>query len=147
MSTTKRTMSCTPEDVFGVLSDGWTYVNWVVGAARVREVDDHFPAPGSKIYHSVGAWPLLISDNTEVEHVDAPHELRLRVRAWPTGEGRVTIKVRPTDEGCEVVMDEVAVSGPAGLVPQPLLDLVLHPRNIETLRRLAFLAERAAARP
>ncbi len=147
MSTTKRTMRCSPEDVFDVLSDGWSYVNWVVGAARVRDVDDDFPAAGTKIHHSVGAWPLMISDDTQVEHVDAPREIQLRVRAWPTGEGRVNVTVDRTGEGCEVTMVETAESGPAKLIPQILLDLLLRPRNNETLRRLAFLAERASARP
>ena len=144
MSTTTRMMSCTPEHVFEILADGWTYAHWVVGAARIREVDGDWPAVGSQIHHSVGVWPLLLSDTTEVEEVDAPHRIQLKVRAWPTGEGRVTIHVRAAGAGCEVVIEEEAVSGPAALVPQAAQDLVLHPRNVESLRRLAYLAERRA---
>ena len=91
MSTTTRVMHCTPEDVFDVLTDGWSYATWVVGAARIREVDEDWPAVGARIHHSVGAWPVLISDTTVVEEVDAPHRLQLRVKAWPTGEGRVIL--------------------------------------------------------
>ena len=89
MSRTTRVLDCSPQDVFDVLADGWTYANWVVGAARIRDVDPEWPAVGSKIHHSVGMWPLLISDNTEVDHVDPPHQLRLKVRLWPTGAGVV----------------------------------------------------------
>jgi hypothetical protein len=138
-------MACRPEDVFAVLEDGWSYGMWVVGAARIRDVDTAWPQAGSRIHHSVGAWPVLLSDNTEVERVDAPHLIQLRVRAWPAGEGRVVVTLRSTDDGqTEVVIEEYAVSGPATLVPGPVQDLMLHRRNVEALRRLAFLAENRA---
>lgn len=145
MSRTTRVMGCTPDDVFAVLADGWCYGMWVVGAARIRDVDEHWPAAGSLIHHSVGAWPLLLSDTTEVERVDPPHLIQLKVRAWPTGEGRVVLTLRPVGDGqTEVVIEERAVSGPATLIPKPAQDLLLHRRNVEALRRLAFLAEHRA---
>jgi len=138
-------MNCTSEDVFAVLEDGWSYAMWVVGAARIRDVDANWPAAGSRVHHSVGAWPMLINDNTEVERVEAPRLLQLRVRAWPTGEGRVIITCTPTDDAqTEVVMEERAVSGPATLIPPPVQDAMLHPRNVEALKRLAYLAEHRA---
>ena len=144
MSRTTRTMACRPEDIFAVLADGWSFPTWVVGAARIRDVDDHWPAAGSRIHHSVGAWPFLLDDNTEVEDIDPPQRLQLRVRAWPTGEGRVIITCRPDPLGTEVTMEEMAVSGPAQAIPKPLQDALLGPRNAEALKRLAFLAEHRA---
>jgi hypothetical protein len=141
MSRNTRMMQCTPQDVFAVLSDGWSYANWVVGAARIRDVDAGWPSVGTRIHHSVGLWPLLISDNTEVEHVDAPHELRLKVRLWPTGSGIVTMSCAAKDGGTEVTMEEQLVSGPAALLPRPVKDAMLHARNVEALNRLAYLAE------
>jgi uncharacterized protein YndB with AHSA1/START domain len=142
VSRTTRVMSCTPQDVFAVLEDGWSYAMWVVGAARIRSVDESWPEAGARIHHSVGAWPLLLSDETVVEEVDPPHLIRLRVKAWPTGEGRVVLTTRPTGAAeTEVVMEEQAVSGPARMVPAPAQDLMLHHRNVEALRRLAYLAE------
>lgn len=38
-------------------------------------------------------------------------------------------------------MTEEAVRGPGRLVPAPVMDVLLHARNVETLRRLAYLAE------
>jgi uncharacterized protein YndB with AHSA1/START domain len=138
-------MDCTPQAVFDVLSDGWTYATWVVGASRIRDVEHGFPAAGSKIHHSVGFWPVLIDDNTEVEQVEPPRELQLRVRAWPSGEARVTLRCDPRGEHqTEVTMDEQAVSGPATLLPKPIQDVMLKARNVETLKRLAFLAESGA---
>src|SRR5687768_2776915 len=99
MSRTTRHLECRPEDVFDVLADGWSFATWVVGAARIRDVDSDWPAVGSRIHHSVGVWPLLISDTTVVEQVDSPRLLQLRVKAWPTGEGRVVIRCEPDVEG------------------------------------------------
>ena len=144
MSTTTRVMHCTPENVFDVLTDGWSYATWVVGAARIREVDVDWPAAGSRIHHSVGAWPVLISDTTVVEEVDAPRRLQLRVKAWPTGEGRVILTCTPQGDDTEVTIEERAVSGPATLIPTAAQDFMLHQRNVEALRRLSYLAESRA---
>ena len=141
MSLNTRMMKCTPQDVFDVLADGWTYASWVVGAACIRDVDPEWPAVGSRIHHSVGLWPLLISDDTEVEHVDPPHGLRLKVRLWPTGAGLVTMTCTAKGDGTEVVMEEQIVSGPAALMPRPVKDAMLHARNVEALNRLSDLAE------
>lgn len=139
--TTTRVMTCTPQAVLDVLSDGWTYATWVVGASRVRDVDADWPTTGSQIHHSVGAWPLLLDDTTTVEEQVPGHSLQLEVRAWPTGEGRVLLEVLPHGDGCEVRITEDVVGGPAVLIPAPARNAMLHWRNGETLRRLAFLAE------
>lgn len=143
MSLTERVVAATPERVFAVLSDGWTYSGWVVGSSRIRDVDAEWPSKGKVIHHSIGVWPLLINDTTSVEECDPPRRLQLRVRAWPSGEGRVVITTEPAPNGCLVRIEEHAVKGPAELVPKALADQLLHWRNTESLRRLAFLAERA----
>ena len=43
-------------------------------------------------------------------------------------------------------MEEQLVSGPASLLPKPAQDAMSHPRNVEALRRLAYLAEGRATR-
>ena len=43
MSRNVRVLQCTPEDVFRVLADGWLYPCWVVGASRMRKVEDTWP--------------------------------------------------------------------------------------------------------
>lgn len=141
MSRTTRTFNCAPDDVFDVLSDGWSYAIWVVGAARIRDVDDDWPAPGSRIHHSVGVWPLLIHDTTSVQTVSRPSWLVLTVRAWPTGEGRVHFTCEPEGTGCRVTIEEDATSGPALALLKPIRNVLLDWRNKETLRRLSYLAE------
>ena len=146
MSRNVRELRCTPEDVFRVLADGWLYPSWVVGASRMREVDDTWPAPGAEVHHSFGVWPALIDDRTVVEASIPSRHLVLRARGWPIGEARVTIDVKERGDGCVVRIQEEAVAGPGRFVPQPIMDALLHWRNTETLHRLAYLAEGMAVR-
>lgn len=147
MSRTTRLMRCTPEDVFAILRDGWSYSTWVVGAARIRAVDEAWPEAGTRIHHSVGTWPVLLDDETVVEKSEPPYLLQLKVKAWPTGEGRVTLTCAARGGDTEVVMEETAVSGPARLIPRPVQDGMLQLRNREALKRLAYLAEGRARSP
>lgn len=143
MSTTTRIIHGSPDAVFDVLANGWSYSQWVVGAARVRDVSEGWPAEGTVIHHSVGVWPLLIDDTTSVVRSERPTLLELTVRAWPSGQGRVRITLRPEGTDTEVTMEEDATKGPAVLVPRPLRAVALDRRNREALRRLAILVERA----
>jgi hypothetical protein len=142
MSTNTRVLSATPDQVWHVLADGWLYPLWVVGASRMRDVDDSWPEVGSRLHHSVGVWPLLIDDHTEVLDSTPGAMLRLRARTWPTGEAEVTLRLRAVGGDTEMIIEEQATSGPAALVPKTLQDPPLAWRNTETLRRLAYLAER-----
>ena len=136
-----RHFQCSAEDVFAVLADGWVYPVWVVGASRMRAVDHDWPAVGSQLHHSAGAWPLLINDTSEVLAYDPPRAMVLQARGWPAGEARVEITVEPSSTGCLVWIAEDASSGPALLVPKPVRHAMMAVRNRETLRRLAYLAE------
>jgi len=142
MSVTTREIETSPERVFDVLADGWLYASWVVGASRIRDVEAGWPARGSRLHHSVGVWPLLISDNTEVEDVDRPRLLQLRARAWPSGEAQVRFDIEPVGDHSRVTITEHVVAGPARLIPKRVEEALLTWRNKETLRRLAYLAER-----
>lgn len=137
----RRTINALPAQVWAVLADGWLYPSWVVGASRMRDVEESWPAPGSKLHHSVGAWPLLLDDRTEVIGAEPQKQLRLIAHGWPAGAAEVLIELEPAGSGTEVTIREDAVAGPAKLVPGPLRQVAVVPRNREALRRLAFLAE------
>ena len=140
-------MRATPEQVWSILEDGWLYPLWVVGATRMREVDDEWPDKGAKLHHSVGSWPLMIHDHTEVMRCDPGKRLVLHARAWPAGAAEIDIELTPDGAGTLVVMREDAVDGPATAIPGAVRAAGLTLRNKETLRRLAFLAERRTAPP
>lgn len=141
MSVNSRVIAATPDHVWSVLADGWLYPAWVVGATRVREVDRSWPDVGAKIHHSVGVWPLVINDDTEVLESVAGSRVRLRARGWPLGEADVSLDLSPSGAATEVVMTELVSSGPGSLVPAVVREPALSWRNVESLRRLAYIAE------
>lgn len=140
--TVSRDVDAPVQAVWDVLADGWDYATWVVGASRVRAVDRAWPAEGAQLHHSFGVWPLLISDTSKVIASTPPTALTLVARGWPAGEAAVVITVTARgDETCTVAIAEDAVKGPGALVPKPLRQMAIGPRNVEALRRLAYLAE------
>ncbi|MFD3510195.1 SRPBCC family protein [Nocardia sp. NPDC058666] len=137
----RLTVPASIEDVFAVLADGWSYAGWVVGASHIRRVDQDWPALGSRIHHSVGPWPLVISDTTAVRVVEPPYILELDARAWPIGAAVVRLDLREVGPATtEVVMGERATRGPGRFLPHVLQTLLLTPRNRESLDRLSDIA-------
>ena len=141
MSAVTRVMKASPDQVWAVLADGWLYPLWVVGATRMREVDDHWPQEGAELHHSVGTWPLVIDDTTTVTECRAPTRLALQARAWPGGEASVVLRLEPHADGTRVTIEEDASHGPGRLVPGIVRKPLLTWRNTEALRRLALLVE------
>ena len=145
MAKVTRMIGTDPAHVFAVLADGWSYPLWVVGASHMRDVDAAWPEIGSRIHHSVGLWPLLVEDFTEVVGMQPDRHLELAARAWPTGSARITIDLEDAPGGTVVTMAEHAEAGPAALIPGPLETAMLVPRNREALARLDRLATRRRA--
>ena len=138
----RRTVNATADAVWDVLADGWLYATWVVGASRMRDVDASWPARGSRLHHSVGLWPAVIDDQSEVLRSEPGTRLVLRAKGWPVGEAIVDLRLRAVGDGrCEVVMLEDAVSGPGLVLPRVLRQPVIAVRNREALHRLGLLAE------
>ena len=146
MATNTRVIETDPDKVWAVLADGWLYPLWVVGASRMREVDDSWPAVGSKLHHSAGSWPLMVDDNTEVLECQPGRFLSLRARGWPMGEAQVDITLSAAGAHTLVEIREEAVSGPGALVPKLVETPMITWRNSEGLRRLAFVAENRPVR-
>jgi uncharacterized protein YndB with AHSA1/START domain len=135
-------VATSPDRVFEVLADGWLYPLWVVGASHMRDVDPGWPAEGTRIHHSVGPWPLVVQDATRVIAVEPGRMLELYARVWPTGAARVRLTLTPEgDNQTHVTMEEVFDRGPAARIPTPIQAALMRPRNLESLRRLADIAE------
>jgi uncharacterized protein YndB with AHSA1/START domain len=142
-----RVIEASPQRVWGVLADGWSYSDWVVGTTHIRDVDPHWPAVGSRLHHKAGPWPLSLHDTSTVVACIPEKELTLKAGLWPLGEATVHIRLEPVGDGAtKVVIFEDFHAGPLGWVHNKLNDLVLHRRNVETLRRLADIATRAKDR-
>lgn len=140
--TVTRDIAAPRSQVWDVLADGWTYSQWVVGNSRIRAVDDDWPAPGTRILHSVGVWPAVIDDETVVLSCIPQQELVLLAKVSPVGAARVALRLSDIPDGCRLEMSEVAVRGPLRFLPDRLQLAGVWPRNRECTWRLAGLAER-----
>lgn len=141
MAVNERVIDAAPQAVWDVLADGWLYPLWVVGATRVRAVDDGWPQVGTKIHHSVGVWPATLNDDTEVLEIEPLRRLVLRAKGWPFGTATVVLELEDLGAQTRVRLAEDVAQGPGLLVPQPLRAPMIKFRNVEALRRLSFLAE------
>jgi hypothetical protein len=143
----ERTVHAPSDRVFAVLADGWTYSDWVVGTAHIRDVDPTWPAPGSKLHHKAGPWPFSLHDSSTVVSVVPNKELSLKVGLWPLGQACVRITLTSMAPAVtKVTLEEEFEAGPLLFLRNKINDLVLHRRNVESLRRLADIATREKAR-
>ena len=142
MGTITRTVATTPDRVFAVLADGWTYSGWVVGCSHIRDVDAGYPAPGTRIHHSVGVWPATVEDTTEAVEMVPDKRLVLDARVWPVGKARVSFTLEARGAETAVTMEEEATDGPGRLLQNKATDVLLDKRNDESLARLFAMAVR-----
>ena len=80
-----------------------------------------------------------------MEECDPGRLLQLTAKAWPGGQAAVTITLEPQGADTLVTIEEDASHGPGRLVPPPVRHTLIGWRNVESLRRLAYLAERRSA--
>jgi uncharacterized protein YndB with AHSA1/START domain len=146
MATNERFMPVPPEAVWDALADAYGFGYWVVGSSEIREVDERWPAPGSRFHHTVGIRPLRVSDHTESVEAQRPSLLRMRAKARPLGTASVELAMTPQDGGTRVRMTENPDGLTAWLSLNPLTQVLVKARNAESLMRLEELALRAAGR-
>ncbi len=140
--TVTRDIAASRQRVWDVLANGWTYSGWVVGNSRIRAVDAAWPAPGTRILHSIGTWPAVIDDETVVASCTPGEELVLLAKVRPAAKAQITLRLRDLDGGgCRVEMTELAISRPLRWVPDGVQLLGVAPRNRECTWRLAMIAE------
>lgn len=122
--------------VFDVLRDGKSYGDWVVGTRKIRHVEPDWPSPGSAIHWTVGYSPLRKDDQTLSMAYSPDQRLALEAQAWPAGAACIEITATPANGGTLVTIDEAPNRGLAKTLHNPVLDLLIKVRNVETLRRL-----------
>jgi hypothetical protein len=129
--TVTRDIAATRERVWDVLAN-----------SRIRAVDSNWPAPGTRILHSIGTWPAVINDETVVHTWVPGEQLVLLAKVRPAATARITLRLNDLPGGqCRVAMTEVAVSRPLSWVPDSVQLLGVAPRNRECTWRLAMIAE------
>ena len=142
MATNAQRVNASRHQVFAVLADGWLYSNWVVGTSHMMAVEPDWPQAGSRLFHASGVWPLTLRDETVVKEVEPDRLLALTARGWPLGEASIRLELEDDGDGCCVTIREVPSAGSARWMHNKLVDQLLRVRNVESLRRLAGLAER-----
>jgi hypothetical protein len=129
-------------DIFELLCDPACIVQWVVGANRLREVDDDWPAVGSRFHHAVGMRLFELHDVTEMCRCEAPALIELHAKVRPFFEARVQLRLEDLDGATRVTMIERPTGGlfkASALIGRPALSL----RNRISLHRFAALAASA----
>jgi uncharacterized protein YndB with AHSA1/START domain len=134
-----------PEQVFAVLSDPFSYGDWVVGSSEIRDVEGDWPKAGATFHHTQFVPKVGIKDTTTVLASEPSSRLKLCVRARPVVVAEVEFTLRVDRNGTHATMTEVPVGGIQAPIHNPLFDLGLRLRNAETLRRLKRIAEAQAA--
>ncbi|MFL5894078.1 MAG: SRPBCC family protein [Thermoleophilaceae bacterium] len=137
----QTTIEATPEDVFALLADPSTYVEWEVGSSAIHASDESWPEPGSLFEHSHGKWLVQRRDSTRVLESEPPRRLLLESRLRPLIVAEVEFVLAAAGSGTRVAMTERVTGGLARLWLAPIRDALLAARNRETLRRLRRLAE------
>ncbi|MFP5256646.1 MAG: SRPBCC family protein [Acidimicrobiia bacterium] len=134
MTTVETTIAAPRAEVWAALVDVRTYPRWLVGARRIRSVDDGWPQPGRAFHHVVGVGPITIADATRSVAVDPERRLELVVRARPAIEATVVFELSDAPEGTLVAMEE----HPIGLhrLLAPVLAPLTQARNRASLKRL-----------
>jgi hypothetical protein len=147
MSTNTIMIAAPPRRVFDALADARTYPEWLVGAQRIRRVEEGWPAVGSSFHHTVGLGPLRVHDRTSITAIESPHLLRLDARVGPFGAADVCFRVDDAaDGGSCVTVQERPDRGPMRhvwrVLGRPLMQLGLFGRNQASLVALRDFIER-----
>jgi hypothetical protein len=145
LPTNERFMPVSPTAVWAALADAGGYGYWVVGSKEIRDADAGWPAPGTKIHHTVGVGPLRLNDHTEVLQSRAAELLQLRAKGRPFGTAKITLELEPRDGGTLVSIHERPDGLTAVLNLNPVVHVLTKARNSESLMRLEELAQRHAA--
>jgi uncharacterized protein YndB with AHSA1/START domain len=124
------------EYVFDVLSDPYSYAEWVVGTSDITSADDDWPEPGSRFTWRAGTPPFQTRGQTEVMETDPPRRLVLRI-GLPLGHIEIVIELHRQPDGTEVTLNECLSLPFARAISDP----PLHLRNARALSQLKALVE------
>lgn len=146
VTTCETTIEAPRQAVWDALVDVRSYPRWLVGAVRIRAVDDGWPTPGTAFHHEVGlGGPLTIADKTVSVSADPPRRLELDIRARPLFSGTVVFELHDDGADTRIVMHE----HPTGVfrLVSPLAAPIVQLRNRASLRQLEDRVRRAQGTP
>jgi uncharacterized protein YndB with AHSA1/START domain len=150
MSRNRIELPATPEQVFEVLIDPYSFPKWVVGAKRIRGVDPDWPRPGSAFHHASGAGgELTVKDKTELVTMNPPVSLVLQAYLRPLGIVRIRMLLeRGPQEGTTLfTIRESPAPGTKMTKVKKMLDPALYLRNKKSVQCLEKLIRETVSGP
>jgi uncharacterized protein YndB with AHSA1/START domain len=150
MSRNRIELPATRDQVFDVLLDPYNFPKWVVGAKRIRGVDDDWPRPGSAFYHASGAGgEVTVKDKTELVTMNRPQSLVLQAYLRPLGIVRIRLYLDHGSslESTRLTMEEAPAPGTKLRPFTKLLNPSLKLRNRKSLKCLHKLVVETVSGP
>ena len=139
MASAELVIEADRDSVWAAVADPTTYPSWLVGAKKIRAVDEDWPTPGTRFYHRVGFGPVTFDDHTAVVEVDPRRLLTLRIRATFALQAIARFELSDHPRGTHIRFEEEPARRIIGNLVRPVLDPLTHGRNAASLRRLGSL--------
>ena len=151
MARNRRLILSSPSEVWGLLSEGYRYREWVTGTQQILAVDPHWPEVGARLWVRVGVGSLTLDDTCVVRICEPRRRLELEAKAGPFGAARIVMNLVPWGEHTLFVLDWHPLRGPGTRMHGLPVDYLVAIRNGMMLTKLARIAVRehghAAAAP
>ena len=123
-----------------MFADPYSYSRWVVGTKAILSADPSWPADGSVFRYSAGLGPLSFQGETVVRECESCNQLELEADAHMFA-ARISLTVKAWGDGSLAGIEEHLIRGPAVLLDNPFVDLVLEFRNGWLVRNLRSVVE------
>ncbi|NGN65958.1 SRPBCC family protein [Streptomyces sp. A7024] len=131
-----------PSEVWGLLSDGHRYGEWVSGTQSVLFADPKWPDVGARLKFRFGAGPLTLDDTCVVRICEPQRRLELEAKAGPFGAARIAMNLTPWGEHTLFILEWHPLRGPGSRMHGLPVDYVVAVRNGMMLTKLARIAVR-----
>ena len=105
MARSRRLILSSPSEVWGLLSDGYRYGEWVTGTQQILAADAHWPDVGARLRVRVGLGSLSLDDTCVVRICEPRRRLELEAKAGPFGAARIVMNLIPWGEHTVFVLD------------------------------------------
>jgi hypothetical protein len=134
----RRLILSSPSEVWGLLSDGYRYGEWVTGTQQILAAD---PQAGSHVGPvRVGVGSLTLDDTCVVRICEPRRRLELEAKAGPFGAARIVMNLIPWGEHTLFVLDWHPLRGPGTRMHGIPVDYIVAIRNGMMLTKLARIA-------
>ena len=135
-------IAASPADIAAVMFDPAREPDWIQSVERVDILDPAL-APGARVRHAGSFLGHEFAWTTEVERVQFPHLLVLRVSEGPLAGGIVQYGIQRSANGSRVQVRNTADDGAFGGLPAALVTAPIKAALARSLDRLKAIVEAA----